>query len=248
MNKLSTLVGGLAILIFPLAARAQPAIPTTASTPSAAAEANVPPAVQQAEADVQTVKLFRMGLQGGVGLDPEILDVGVHATFGPLFTANVAARPGIEIGIGELTTLFGINLDVLYTVPGFTSDTRWLPYIGAGPNFGLSHRGFETDDVDNVNSGTTVGAGDDNGGLSRFDFSDTDFNGGMNFNASTAPPMAAPSIGVGGHQDHGDRERVWRRSEYQLTCRNPSQSSDTPAYRLAGSPTGGRRTTSCAAS
>jgi hypothetical protein len=40
-----------------------------------------------------------------------------------------------------------------------------MPYVGAGPNFGLSHRGFETDD-------------DDTG---RFDFGDTDFNGGLNF-------------------------------------------------------------------
>jgi hypothetical protein len=182
MIRFLTLVGSLAILIFPLAARAQQAVPITGGTASAAAQTNVPPAVQQAEADVeQTVKRFRMGLQSGVGLDPEILDVGVHAAFGPLFTSAVAFRPGIEIGIGEVTTLFGINLDVLYTVPGFTSDTRWLPYVGAGPNFGLSHRGFETDDVDNVDTGTTVSPVDSNGDLSRFDFSDTDFNGGMNF-------------------------------------------------------------------
>jgi hypothetical protein len=182
MNKLSTLVSGLAILIYPLAALAQQVVPTIGGTSSAAAQVNVPAAVQQAETDVErTVKRFRIGLQGGAGLDPEILDVGVHATFGPLFTSNVAFRPGIEIGVGEVTTLFGINLDVLYTVPGFTGETRWLPYVGGGPNFGLSHRGFETDDVDNVDIGTTAGTVDNNRDLNRFDFSDTDFNGGMNF-------------------------------------------------------------------
>jgi hypothetical protein len=49
------------------------------------------------------------------------------------------------------------------------------PYVGAGPTFGLSHRGFETDDVDKVNGV------DDEDSPNRFDFSDTDFNGGMNF-------------------------------------------------------------------
>ena len=40
----------------------------------------------------------------------------------------------------------------------------------AGPNFALSHRGFDTDDQ-NVED-------DDR---NRFDFSDTDFVGGLNF-------------------------------------------------------------------
>lgn len=174
MYRFATLVGAVTVLMSPVGAHAQETI--TAST---ASQANVPPAVQQAEADVErAVTRFGIGLQGGVGLDPEILDVGVHAAVGPLFTPNVTLRPGIEVGLGEVTTLFGISLDVLYTMPGFTSDTRWLPYLGAGPNFGLSHRGFETDDIDNVDTGTTSTADND---FSRFDFSDTDFNGGMNF-------------------------------------------------------------------
>jgi hypothetical protein len=182
MCRCATFIAGLALVLVPAGARAQQAPPITGGTSSAAsAQTNVPPAAQQAGTDVErAVKRLRLGLQGGVGLDPEILDVGVHAAFGPLFTPNVALRPGIEIGVGELTTLFGINLDVLYTVPGFTTDSRWLPYLGAGPNFGLSHRGFDTEDVDHVDTGTGSGSGDGND-LSRFDFSDTDFNGGMNF-------------------------------------------------------------------
>ena len=143
---------------------------------SAFAQQNVPPAVQRAGEQVEdAVDRFGVGVQGGIGLDPEIIDFGAHATFGPLFRPTLQLRPGIEFGLGEVTTLFGINIDVLYTIPGFTSETRWLPYVGAGPNFGLSHRGFETDDVDNVD---TDG---DTDGPSRFDFSDTDFSGGMNF-------------------------------------------------------------------
>ena len=56
---------------------------------------------------------------------------------------------------------------MLYSLTGAASQ-RWTPYIGAGPNFALSHRGFDTesdleDDLPN-----------------RFDFGDTDFEGGVN--------------------------------------------------------------------
>jgi hypothetical protein len=142
------------------------------------AQQNVPPAGQRAEAAVESaVDRFNVGVQGGVGLDPEIIDLGAHVTFGPLFRPTLQVRPGIEVGLGEITTLFAINVDVLYTIPGFTGDTRWLPYVGAGPNMSLSHRGFGTDESDHVSTNGTDTT-DDRG---RFDFSDTDFSGGMNF-------------------------------------------------------------------
>jgi hypothetical protein len=51
-----------------------------------------------------------------------------------------------------------------------------MGYVGAGPAFGLSHQGFETEDTDNVEiDGVEID------GRNRFDFSDTDFNGGVNF-------------------------------------------------------------------
>ena len=140
----------------------------------AIAQQNVPPAVQRAADDVESAaRRFGVGVQGGIALDPELIDFGGHATFGPFFNPALQLRPGIEFGLGELTTMFGINVDVLYTIPGFTSDTRWLPYVGGGPNFSLNHRGFDVEDDDDV---PTVG--EERG---RFDFSDTDFNGGMNF-------------------------------------------------------------------
>jgi len=133
-----------------------------------AAQQNVPPAVQQVERNIESaVRRFGIGIQGGVALDPELIDFGAHATFGPIFSPAVAFRPGVEIAIGEVTTMLGINLDVLYVLPGTTADSRWRPYVGAGPHFSYSRVDFEPDDVDD----------DDN----RFDFSDSDGNAGFNF-------------------------------------------------------------------
>ena len=130
-------------------------------------QSNVPPAARQVEQEIEeTVERFRIGVIGGVGLDPELVAFGAHAAFAPVFHRNVELRPGVEFGLGEVTTVFAINVDVLYRLPGTTARTRWMPYIGLGPTFGLSHRGFETDEDDDRN---------------RFDFSDTDFNGGLNF-------------------------------------------------------------------
>ena len=117
---------------------------------------------------------FGVGVVGGVGLDPELIDVGAHATFGPVFKPDLLFRPGLEIGAGEVTTMLGINLDFVYSFRGDRYAGNWLPYVGAGPTFGLSHRGFSTDEVDHVNGGVDTPS-------NRFDFSDTDFNGGVNF-------------------------------------------------------------------
>jgi hypothetical protein len=168
-----------ALLLVSSGATAQPATSGTGRTDTrsssslAETQQNVPAGARQAEDAIErAVKRFRIGVQGGVGLDPEIIDVGAHAAFAPIFHPAVEFRPGVNFGFGEVTTVFGINLDVLYTFPGATRQTRWMPYIGAGPNFSLSHRGFE--------AATTEGNGNvDNG--NRFDFSDTDFNGGFNF-------------------------------------------------------------------
>jgi hypothetical protein len=141
---------------------------------------------------------LRIGVSAGVALDPELIDVGVHGTLMPIFHRRVGFRPGVEIGVGELTTLFGINLDVLYTLPGSTGTTRWAPYVGGGPNFALSHRGFQTDNANNVTTtgGTTVvttGTTGTPGAVvietrNRFNFSDTDFSGGFNFVAGARSP------------------------------------------------------------
>ena len=127
----------------------------------------------------RTVERFGIGVEAGVGLDPELIVLGAHGTVAPLFVRDVELRPGIEFGIGEITTTFGVNVDVIYILPGATGGTRWMPYIGAGPNIGLSHRGFGTDDGDNVD--VVVNGVEQEDERNRFDFSDTDFNGGLNF-------------------------------------------------------------------
>jgi hypothetical protein len=156
--------------------------------PPAAAQNNVPaPAQNAANATESFVERYGIGVEGGVGLDPELIIFGGHGTFGPIFTPNLTFRPGIEFGVGEVTTMFGINLDVLYRFPGASSTTRWAPYVGAGPNFALSHRGFETTETDKVSGGTTTttttGAATTSTTESRnrFNFSDTDFESGFNF-------------------------------------------------------------------
>ena len=163
-----TVIAGLV----PAAAHAQDPLP------SASASQQQPVAQRAADRAERAARRFGAGLQGGVGLDPEIIDVGAHVTIGPIFKPELSFRPGVEIGAGELTTLFAINLDVLYALDGSVGDRSWTPYLGAGPSFGLSHRGFSTDDDDNV---TVPGNGDETEDRGRFDFSDTDFNGGMNF-------------------------------------------------------------------
>lgn len=171
-----TLFGTFAFaLLLPCAAAAQQVSSASPLSPAgaenrASQQSNVPAGAQRAEAAVeQTARRFRFGVNGGVGLDPELIDMGAHVSFGPIFKPQISFRPGIELGLGEVTTLFGINLDVLYTLSG-DGETRWTPYFGAGPNFALSHRGFETDVEDNNDEDRN-----------RFDFSDTDFSGGFNF-------------------------------------------------------------------
>jgi hypothetical protein len=147
-----------------------------------AAQGNVPQQAQQAESAVSSaVRKWGIGVEGGVGLNPELIMFGAHGTFGPVFTPNVQFRPGFEFGIGEVTTLFGINLDVLYTFPGASAQTRWSPYLGAGPNFTLSHQGFSVNNGSSASSVTVNGNGTTTTTNNRFDFGDTNFDSGFNF-------------------------------------------------------------------
>ena len=73
-------------------------------------QGNVPQTAQRAEAQAKrAARRFNLGVQGGVGLDPELVDVGVHGSFGPIFDQNLAFRPALEIGAGEVTTMLAIS-------------------------------------------------------------------------------------------------------------------------------------------
>jgi hypothetical protein len=147
------------------------------------AQGNVPGQAQQAQAAVSdVVRKWGIGVDGGVGLNPELIMFGAHGTFGPIFKPSIQFRPGIEFGVGEVTTLFGINLDVTYTFSGSNAQGGWAPYLGAGPNFTLSHQGFDSADFSSTTTTTTtVTSNGTTTTRNRFNFSDTDFDGGFNF-------------------------------------------------------------------
>jgi len=148
--RLSALFAAL-VLLSPLAAAAQQ------STGSAQQPG-------QLQSDIaRQVRRYRVGVEGGVTIDPEMISVGAHATFGPFFNPNLNIRPGFEIGGGEITTMVAFNIDVLYTIPGASGQRRWTPYVGAGPNFAFSHRGFEGEEDGN-----------------RFDFGEFNADTGVN--------------------------------------------------------------------
>jgi hypothetical protein len=125
----------------------------------------IPPEVRRLETRIEReVKRYRVGVEGGVALDPQLISVGAHATFGPIFHRNVNFRPNLELAAGEVTTLIALNLDVLYTFPRATRQTKWVPYLGAGPNFSFSHQGFSSTQDGN-----------------RFDFGEFNADHGFNF-------------------------------------------------------------------
>ena len=51
----------------------------------------------------------------GVVFDRELIDFGAHGAFAPpVLHPNVEFRPGIELGVGEVTTLFGTTYAIAY--------------------------------------------------------------------------------------------------------------------------------------
>jgi hypothetical protein len=166
----SLIIVTLIMSLAPAAAFAQQEQIGRSFVPRPRANAGAAQANAQAQGAVEDfVERFRVGVQSGIGLDPELIVFGAHGAFAPIFHPRVEFRPGVDFGIGEITTTFGLNLDVLYSLPGSTG--RWRPYFGAGPNFALSHQDFDVDD------GIEDAVDDPN----RFDFSDTDFETGFNF-------------------------------------------------------------------
>jgi hypothetical protein len=162
----------LAVLVSGSAAQAQhtfalsePATPAPAARPAQGQPAG--------GAIAQSAGRFRVGLQGGVGLHPELVNVGIYAHIGRIVTERLSFRPSLEIGVGEITTLLNVNLDVLYALKQETDSTRWIPYAGAGPAFGWSHESVSASDVDDPDVTDEV--------ENRFDFSDTDSTVGANF-------------------------------------------------------------------
>lgn len=158
------------------------------AAPAAGAEEadNVPQQVRTLEAQIERqARRYRAGVSAGAALDPELISLDAFATFGPLFNRNINFRPNLEFAFGELTTLFGIHLDAIYTLPGVSRSIKWAPYVGAGPTFSFSHQGFEGDSS-NAEINTTNGSVNvDNG---RFDFSNYEWHNGVNFIVGARSP------------------------------------------------------------
>lgn len=136
-----------------------------APAPSALDE-QVPQSVREMESTLKKqAARFRMGARTGVALDPELVMLGMQAQFGPFFDENMWARPNLEFGFGEVTTLVALNLDLMYRLPVTPQTGRWGMFVGAGPGFNFSKLSF-------------TGEGDEE--EEDFSFSDLEFDGGLN--------------------------------------------------------------------
>jgi hypothetical protein len=107
-----------------------------------------------------------VGIRGGLGLDPELPFLGLHAQLGPI-VKGLWFRPSYEFGFGEVTKINSFNFDFAY-YPDLTLRGRgtnradfWNVYFGVGGAYHLSHRNFEEEDV-------------------NIDFGDWESNGGLN--------------------------------------------------------------------
>jgi len=104
---------------------------------------SIPPEVRRLERQIERqTRKYNVGVRAGATLDPELVFVGVHSRLGPIFHPDVFFRPNAEIGFGEVTTQIGLNLEAVYRLPLNVRSGRWSAYVGAGPAFAFSHRGF----------------------------------------------------------------------------------------------------------
>jgi hypothetical protein len=106
----------------------------------------IPSEVRRVERDIERqAKRFQLGVRGGVGLDPELILLGVQGQIGPFFHPDLHLRPNLEFGYGEVTALFGLNLEAIYRLPVNSRQGRWSAYAGAGPGLNFVHQNFEKD-------------------------------------------------------------------------------------------------------
>ena len=111
------------------------------ATPSAAP---VPRQVRDVEDEIRhEARRWRLGVRGGVALDPELIMFGVHSQMGPIFNRNVLFRPSAEFDWGEVTDLIALNLEAIYRLPIRARRQNWSAYVGAGPALTFLHQSFQ---------------------------------------------------------------------------------------------------------
>ena len=70
------------------------------------------------------------GVQTGILLDPDQFFFGGTIETAPLID-RLHFRPGVDIGLGDDSTLVAGNFDFIYTFPG---SNGWNLYVGGGPS------------------------------------------------------------------------------------------------------------------
>ncbi|HWQ52125.1 MAG TPA: hypothetical protein VN442_00475 [Bryobacteraceae bacterium] len=124
----------------------------------------VPAEVRRLERDIERqARRYQAGVRAGVALDPELVLVGVHAQVGPFFNPDLFLRPNVEFAFGEVTAMFGLNMEAIYRLPISSRQGRWSTYFGLGPGFNFLHQNFERTE-----------------GRSRIDFGDFHSDLGLN--------------------------------------------------------------------
>jgi hypothetical protein len=137
----------------------------TGEAPPPPVEDQIPGSVRSLENSIKRqTKKYRLGVRGATALDPELFLFGVHSQMGPFFSDNIYARPNLELGFGELTTLLAFNFEGMYRLPVVQKTSRWNIYLGGGPALNWSHRNL----VEETDRG-------------KIDFGDMDLDVGFNF-------------------------------------------------------------------
>src|SRR3954452_9443806 len=123
--------------------------PGAAPGPATPAQPDVVPVplLSTQRAIEREARKFHVGVQGGIALNPELVDIGIHAKFGPFFSRNLQFRPSIDFAYGEKTKLFALNGDFIYSLSPNRGARRSL-YFGAGPQFNFAEQSVSGHGVD----------------------------------------------------------------------------------------------------
>jgi len=115
-----------------------------AGTSTAENAPTVPAEIGRVERDIErSARHYQIGINAGVGLDPELILIGATGQFGPIFSPDLYFRPGVEFGWGEVTTMVSLNPNIVYRLPITARTGQWTLYVGGGPGFNFTHKSFQ---------------------------------------------------------------------------------------------------------
>jgi hypothetical protein len=96
------------------------------------------------------------GIRAGASVDPDQFYFGGHVETREL-ADNVTFRPNIEVGIGDDVTLVAFNFELAYK---FQTNSRWRPYVAAGPALNV----YDSSDDTDARGGFNIAIGAEHGG------------------------------------------------------------------------------------